>query len=70
MTIVAKNISSQETNKNTQIPASKIDINKLSKEELELLLALIKRSQFLGEHVEVIYNMVVKIQNQYLEGSK
>jgi hypothetical protein len=66
MSIIAKNISSQEINKNTQIPAS----NKLSKEELELLLALIKRSQFLGEHVEVIYNMVVKIQNQYLEGSK
>jgi hypothetical protein len=66
MGIIAKNISSQEINKNTQIPAS----NKLSKEELELLLALIKRSQFLGEHVEVIYNMVVKIQNQYLEGSK
>jgi hypothetical protein len=70
MGIISKNISSQEINKNTQIPASKIDINKLSKEELELLLALIKRSQFLGEHVEVIYNMVVKIQNQYLEGSK
>ena len=66
MSIIAKNIFSQEINKNTQIPAS----NKLSKEELELLLALIKRSQFLGEHVEVIYNMVVKIQNQYLEGSK
>jgi hypothetical protein len=70
MSIISKNISSQEINKNTQIPVSKIDINKLSKEELELLLALIKRSQFLGEHVEVIYNMVVKIQNQYLEGSK
>lgn len=70
MTIVAKNISPQEITKNTQIPAPKIDINKLSKEELELLLALIKRSQFLGEHVEIIYNMVVKIQNQYLEGSK
>jgi hypothetical protein len=70
MSIISKNISSQEINKNTQIPAPKIDINKLSKEELELLLALIKRSQFLGEHVEVIYNMVVKIQNQYLEGSK
>jgi hypothetical protein len=70
MSIISKNISSQEINKNTQIPVPKIDINRLSKEELELLLALIKRSQFLGEHVEVIYNMVVKIQNQYLEGSK
>jgi hypothetical protein len=70
MSIISKNISSQEINKNTQNPVPKIDINKLSKEELELLLALIKRSQFLGEHVEVIYNMVVKIQNQYLEGSK
>ena len=70
MSIVSKNSSLQDVKINTQIPAPKIDINKWSKEELELLLALIKRSQFLGEHVEVVYNMVVKIQNQYLEGSK
>jgi hypothetical protein len=70
MSIAARNLPLQEIKQTPQIPASKIDTNKLSKEELELLLVLIKRSQFLGEHVEVIYNMVVKIQNQYLEGSK
>ena len=70
MAITAKNISSQEVKQNIPSPAPKIDTNKLSKEELELLLALIKRSQFLGEHVEIVYNMVVKIQNQYLAESK
>jgi len=69
MGVVAKNIVSQEAPKNIKTLVSKDD-NKLSKEELELLLALIKRSQFLGEHVEIVYNLTVKIQNQYLEESK
>lgn len=70
MGVTAKNLVSQETIQNKPTPAPKLDKNKLSKEELELLLTLIKRSQFLGEHVEIVYNMTVKIQNQYLEESK
>jgi hypothetical protein len=38
--------------------------------ELEVLLSLIKVSTFLGEDVEIIYNMVIKLQNQYLEQTK
>ena len=44
--------------------------NQLTVKELEILLTLIKRSSFLGEDVEAIYNMVVKLQNQYLEQTK
>jgi endonuclease III len=44
--------------------------NQLNSKELEVLLTLIKRSSFLGEDVEAIYTMVVKLQNQYLEQTK
>ena len=40
--------------------------NDLSKQELELLLELIKKSTFTGESLEVLYNLVIKLQNQYL----
>jgi hypothetical protein len=68
MGITAKNVR-VNTLENNNIPTSS-DSNKLEKEELELLLALIKKSQFLGEHVEIVYNMTVKIQNQFLEEAK
>lgn len=38
----------------------------LSKQEIELLLNMIRTNSFLGEHVEPIYNMVIKLQKQYL----
>jgi hypothetical protein len=41
--------------------------NQLTLKELEMLLGLIKTSTFLGEDIEVIYIMVAKLQNQYLE---
>lgn len=41
--------------------------NQLSVKEIEVLLSLIKRSNFLGEDIEPLYNMVIKLQNQYLE---
>jgi hypothetical protein len=47
-----------------QFPAS------LSSRELEIILTLIKKSSFLGEDIEIIYNMVIKLQNQYLEQIK
>ena len=42
----------------------------LSARELEIMLILIKKSQFFGEDIEVLYNMVVKLQNQYIEQTK
>jgi hypothetical protein len=70
MGITAKNLGTLVPPSNTNIVPTSTDPNKLGKDELELLLALIKRSQFLGEHVEIVYNMTVKIQNQFLEETK
>jgi hypothetical protein len=41
--------------------------NQLTCKEIEVLLSLIKRSNFLGEDIESLYNMVIKLQNQYLD---
>jgi hypothetical protein len=38
----------------------------LNKEELELILTLIKNSSFKGKDVEILYNLVYKLQQQYL----
>ena len=38
----------------------------LNKQEIELLLNMIRTSSFVGEDVETIYNMVIKLQQQYL----
>jgi hypothetical protein len=68
MGITAKNVRVNSL-ENNNIPTSSDD-NKLSREELELLINLIKRSSFLGEHVEIIYNIVLKLQNQFLEETR
>lgn len=39
----------------------------LNKTELEYLLLLIKRSTFVGEQIEDVYNVVYKLQQQYLQ---
>jgi hypothetical protein len=39
----------------------------LDKAELETLLLIIKDTMFRGEHVETIYSIVYKLQQQYLE---
>ena len=44
--------------------------NQLTLREIEILLSLIKRSTFLGEDLESLYNMVIKLQNQYIEQTK
>ena len=53
--------SESQTQNNPQSP------NQLTVKEIEVLLSLIKRSNFLGEDIEPLYNMVIKLQNQYLE---
>lgn len=68
MGITAKNVR-VNTLENNNVPTTS-NSNKLEKEELELLINLIKRSSFLGEHVEIIYNIVLKLQNQFLEENK
>jgi hypothetical protein len=45
---------------------SREESSSLNKQEIEVLLNLIKTSSFIGEDVESIYNMVIKLQKQYL----
>jgi len=52
---------------NTQASQSQErDAFSLSKQEIELLLSLIKESSFKGEHIETLYALVYKLQQQYL----
>jgi len=44
--------------------------NQLSKQEIEVLLSMIKRTTFLGEDLEPLYNLVIKLQEQYIELTK
>jgi|688.fasta_scaffold03204_13 hypothetical protein len=53
-------------------PILTIDMNpnQLTKEEIALLLNLVKQSTFQGENIEPLYNLVLKLQNQYLSLDK
>ena len=44
--------------------------NQLTVMEIEVLLSMIKRTTFLGEDIEPLYNLVNKLQNQHIEQSK
>lgn len=59
MSILDKIIS----NKNNVV----IDPNKLNKQELELLLIVIKNTTIKGEQVEAFYNLIIKLQNQHTQ---
>jgi len=47
-----------------------VNENQLTPEEIEFLLNALKTTTIMGEHVEMFYNMVVKLQNQYIEQTK
>ena len=65
MAFTANNVQTLNNNNITPLILSQLNVK-----ELEVLLSLIKVSTFLGEDVEIIYNMVIKLQNQYLEQTK
>jgi hypothetical protein len=44
--------------------------NQLSAKEIEVLLSMVKRTTFIGEDIEPLYHLVVKLQNQYTEQTK
>lgn len=46
------------------------DTEQLSSHEIEVLLSLIKRSSFLGEDIENLYNLIIKLQQQYVNQTK
>lgn len=43
------------------------DPNKLSPQEIQMALHLLKQATIKGEQVEIFYNLVVKLQNQYIQ---
>ena len=51
-------------------PKPELAQNQLSSQEIEVLLSMIKRTSFLGEDIEYLYNLVVKLQSQYTEQTK
>ena len=50
----------------TQKP-KEVNPNQLTIQEIEVLLSMVKRTNFLGEDIEPLYNLIVKLQNQYTE---
>ncbi len=36
-------------------------------EEITLILGLVKNTTFKGENIETLYNLIVKLQNQYIK---
>ena len=46
------------------------DPTALTKQELEFILTLIRQSSFQGESLESLYNLVLKLQQQYLSLDK
>jgi hypothetical protein len=46
------------------------DPNILTKQEIELLISLIKQSHFQGDSLEILYNLVLKLQQQYVSLDK
>lgn len=59
-------IQNQNKNNPAQSTSTGQDYS-LNKSELEFLLLLVKRSTFLGEQIEEVYNTVYKLQQQYLD---
>jgi hypothetical protein len=44
--------------------------NQLTTQEIEVLLFIIKRTTFLGEDIEPLYNLIIKLQSQHTEQNK
>ena len=51
----------------TKAPSTKSGEFSLELQEIELVLNLIKNSTFRGDQLEELYNIVYKLQQQYLE---
>ena len=63
--------SSNSVTPNSNEPMQVVmNVNNLTKEEIALLITLIKQSTFQGENIESLYNLVLKLQNQYLSLDK
>ena len=62
--LVMSILSKLQQNNNKQADSN------LTQKELEFLLMLIKEVTFKGEHVELLYDIVTKVQQQWLDLDK
>lgn len=62
MAFTANNIINKDITKESSNSAPSIDF---SKTEIETLLVMIKESHFKGEHVQKVYELILKLQNYY-----
>lgn len=44
-----------------------VDPNQLTQQEIQFALFLLKQATIKGEQVEMFYNMIVKLQNQFIK---
>lgn len=49
-----------------QSPERRVDPNQLTPQEIQFAIFLLKQSTIKGEQVEMFYNMIVKLQNQFI----
>ena len=67
-TVVGNKLQQPEIIVQSSVPVSVQ--NQLNAQELALLMDIIKQTSFLGEHIELTYNTIIKLQNQYLQQTK
>jgi glutathione peroxidase-family protein len=65
MGFTANHVEGQSSQNNNPLSS-----NQLTATEIEVLLSMVKRTTFLGEDIEPLYNLVNKLQNQHTEQSK
>ena len=70
MAFTSSNLKPTEIVKESPVPIQTQLTPQLNSKELEILLSLVKKSTFLGEDIEPLYNMVIKLQTQYLDQTK
>lgn len=67
-TVIGNKLQQPEIIVQSSVPVSVQ--NQLNAQELALLMDIIKQTSFLGEHIELTYNTIIKLQNQYLQQTK
>ena len=67
-TVIGNKLQQPEIIVQSSVPVSVQ--NQLNAQELALLMDIIKQTRFLGEHIELTYNTIIKLQNQYLQQTK
>jgi len=69
--VMAFTSNNVKVNNVSEVEKSTSPINdNLTPEEIQLILITLRNSTFKGEHVELFYNTVVKLQKQYTNQQK